>query len=101
MPTILEAAGIPAPVMVDGISQKPIEGVSLAYRFDKANADAPTPHKTQYFEMMGVQGFYNDGWMLSAVPVRPPWQLLGKAIQDPASDLQIRTLRRAPRLDAI
>jgi arylsulfatase len=85
VPTILEVAGISAPVMVDGIAQKPIEGVSLAYTFDKANADAPTPHKTQYFEMMGVQGLYNDGWMLSAVPIRPPWELLGKAIQDPAS----------------
>jgi arylsulfatase A-like enzyme len=85
VPTILEATGIPAPNQVDGIGQKPIEGVSMAYTFDKANADAPSPHKTQYFEMMGVQGLYNDGWMLSAVPVRPPWQLLGKAIEDPAS----------------
>ena len=68
VPTILEATGIPAPVMVDGIAQKPIEGVSMAYTFDKANADAPSRHRTQYFEMMGVQGLYNDGWMLSAVP---------------------------------
>ncbi|WP_439329668.1 sulfatase-like hydrolase/transferase [Candidatus Rhodoblastus alkanivorans] len=85
VPTILEATGIPAPVMVDGIAQKPIEGVSMAYTFDKANAAAPSTHKIQYFEMMGVQGLYNDGWMLSAVPVRPPWELLGKAIEDPAS----------------
>jgi arylsulfatase len=85
VPTLLEVTGIPAPVMVDGIAQKPIEGASLAYTFDKANADAPTRHPTQYFEMLGVQGLYNDGWMLSAVPVRPPWQLLGKAIDDPAS----------------
>jgi arylsulfatase len=85
VPTILEATGIPAPVMVDGIAQKPIEGVSMAYTFDKANANLPTRHKTQYFEMMGVQGLYNDGWMLSAVPVRPPWQLLGKAIANPSS----------------
>jgi hypothetical protein len=85
VPTILEAAGIPAPDSVDGIGQKPIEGVSMAYSFDKANADAPSPHKTQYFEMMGVQGLYNDGWMLSAVPVRAPWELLGKAVQDPAT----------------
>ena len=85
VPTILEVTGIPAPVMVDGIAQKPIDGVSLAYAFDKANADAPSPHKVQYFEMAGVQGLYNDGWMLSAVPVRPPWELLGKAILDPAS----------------
>jgi len=85
VPTILEATGIPAPVMVDGVAQKPIEGVSLAYTFDKANADAASPHKIQYFEMMGVQGLYDDGWMLSAVPKRPPWDLLGKAIMDPAS----------------
>ena len=85
VPTILEVTGIPAPAMVDGVGQKPIEGVSLAYTFDKANADAPSPHHIQYFEMMGVQGLYNDGWMLSGVPVRPPWQLLGDAILDPAS----------------
>ena len=83
VPTILEAAGIPAPNMVDGIAQKPIEGTSMVYSFD--HADAPSPHRTQYFEMMGVQGLYDDGWMLSAVPVRPPWELLGKAILDPAS----------------
>ena len=85
VPTLLEVTGIPAPNMVDGIAQKPIEGVSMAYTFDKANAEAPSPHKTQYFEMMGVQGLYNDGWMLSAVPKRPPWELLGKAVEDPAS----------------
>ena len=49
VPTLLEVTGIPAPVMVDGIAQKPIEGVSMAYTFDKANA-APTRHTTQYFE---------------------------------------------------
>ena len=85
VPTLLEATGIPAPVMVDGIAQKPIEGVSMAYTFDKANADAPSRHHTQYFEMFGVQGLYNDGWMLSAVPVRVPWEAFGKTILDPAS----------------
>ncbi len=85
VPTLLEATGIVAPDMVDGIAQKPIEGVSMAYSFDKANADAPSPHKIQYFEMLGVQGLYNDGWMLSGVPKRAPWQLLGKAILDPAT----------------
>ena len=85
VPTLLEVTSIPAPVSVDGIAQKPIEGVSLAYTFDHANADAPSPHKIQYFEMLGVQGLYNNGWMLSAVPTRPPWDLLGKAITDPAS----------------
>jgi arylsulfatase A-like enzyme len=85
VPTILEVTGLPAPVMIDGIAQKPIEGVSLAYTFDKANADAPSRHRIQYFEMMGVQGLYNDGWMLSAVPLRAPWELVGKAVLDPAS----------------
>ncbi|MFO1127111.1 MAG: arylsulfatase [Rhodospirillales bacterium] len=85
VPTLLEVTGIPAPVSVDGIAQKPIEGVSFAYTFDKANANAPSTHKTQYFEMMGVQGLYNDGWMLSAVPIRAPWELLGDSILDPAS----------------
>jgi len=84
-PTILEVTGIPAPVMVDGVGQRPIEGVSMAYTFDKANANAPSPHKTQYFEMFGVQGLYNDGWMLSAVPSRPPWVLASAAMPDPAN----------------
>jgi len=85
VPTLLEVSGIPAPVMVDGVAQKPIEGVSLAYTFDKANADAPSPHHLQYFEMLGVQGLYDDGWILSAVPSRAPWQLAGKAVEDPAT----------------
>ena len=63
VPTILEVTGIPAPQMVNGIKQKPIEGVSLAYTFDKANANAPSPHHTQYFEMMGDHAIYHDGWI--------------------------------------
>ena len=85
VPTLLEVTGIPAPVQVDGVAQKPIEGVSMAYTFDKANANAPSHHRTQYFEMLGVQGLYNDGWMLSAVPIRAPWQLATAAILDPAT----------------
>ena len=53
VPTILEAAGIQAPETVNGIAQKPIEGVSMAYTFDKANANAPSKRDTQYFEMFG------------------------------------------------
>ena len=94
VPTLLEATGIPAPVMVDGVAQKPIDGVSMAYTFDKANADAPTHHKTQYFEMMGVQGLYDDGWMLSAVPTRPPWELLGQGHPGSRRRLQVRAVRR-------
>src|SRR5213594_2118425 len=88
VPTLLEATGIPAPVMVDGIAQKPIEGVSMAYTFDRANASAPTTHRTQYFEMFGLRALYHDGWMLSTVPLRAPWELLGKTITDPANAYQ-------------
>ena len=58
VPTILEAAGIRAPDMVDGIKQKPIEGVSMAYTFNKANANAPSKRETQYFEMFANRGIY-------------------------------------------
>ena len=63
VPTILEATGIPQPEMVNGIKQSPIEGVSMAYTWDKANANAPTRHTTQYFEMLGNRAIYHDGWM--------------------------------------
>src|SRR5499427_2425728 len=73
VPTILEAAGIRQPEFVDGINQSPIEGVSMMYTFDKANANAPTTHTTQYFEMFGDRAIYHDGWMASTKVVRPPW----------------------------
>jgi len=89
VPTILEATRVRAPTTVDGIAQKPIEGVSMGYTFDKANADAPSTHHTQYFEMFGVQGLYNDGWMLSAVPKRPPWNFgFGAVNLDPAGSFK-------------
>lgn len=59
-PTILEAAGLPEPISVNGVSQKPIQGCSLAYTFD--NADAAERHITQYFEMFGNRGIYHQGW---------------------------------------
>ena len=82
VPTILEATGIRQPEMVDGIKQRPIEGVSMAYTFDKANADAPTRHKTQYFEMFGNRGIYHDGWYANTQPISPPWNLVGTPPQD-------------------
>ena len=75
VPTILEATGIPAPDMIDGIEQKPIEGTSMAYTWDKANADAPTRHTTQYFEMLGNRAIYHDGWVAATTPVTLPWEL--------------------------
>lgn len=75
VPTILEATGISAPQMVDGIKQKPIEGVSMAYTFDKANVNAPSKRKTQYFEMIANRGIYNDGWYANTTPPHGPWIL--------------------------
>jgi arylsulfatase A-like enzyme len=74
-PTILEAAGIPAPGTVNGIAQKPIEGVSMAYTFDKANANAPSTRRTQYFEMLANRGIYQDGWYACTTPPVAPWML--------------------------
>lgn len=75
VPTILEATGIPAPLMVNGIAQKPIEGVSMVYSWDKANVDAPSARKTQYFEMFANRGIYQDGWYANTIPPAPPWLL--------------------------
>ncbi len=87
VPTILEAAGVPAPVMVDGIAQKPIEGVSMAYTFDAANANAPSRHKTQYFEMFADRAIYHDGWIASTKVIRPPWKTVGATNPDPANNV--------------
>ncbi len=75
VPTILEATGIKAPQVVDGIKQDPIEGVSMAYTFDEANATAPSTRKTQYFEMVANRGIYHDGWYANTTPPVPPWEL--------------------------
>ncbi len=72
-PTLLEAGGMEAPVMVNGIAQKPIEGVSMAYTFDEANANAPSAHETQYFEIMGNRAIYHDGWLAGTTPAGAPW----------------------------
>lgn len=71
VPTLYEVIGITPPQTLNGITQKPIEGVSLAATFD--NANAPERHTTQYFEMGSARGLYHDGWMASAIAF-PPWQ---------------------------
>ena len=78
VPTILEAAGIRPPETVDGIAQKPIEGVSMTYTFDSANSKAPSKRTTQYFEMFGNRAIYRDGWIAVTPPPQPPW-LMGTA----------------------
>jgi arylsulfatase A-like enzyme len=78
-PTVYEVTKIPAPKMVNGIEQDPIEGTSLAYTFN--NAKAPEQHKIQYFEMFGNRGIYQDGWFARTIH-RPAWKL------KPATTLQ-------------
>jgi arylsulfatase len=82
-PTLLEVCGIRQPEVVDGIKQSPIEGVSFAYTFAKANAGAPSRHTTQYFEMMGDHAIYHEGWIAATKVVRPPWIVAGPVNQDP------------------
>jgi arylsulfatase len=86
VPTILEAADIRAPEVVDGIKQAPIEGTSFLYTLDANNAQAPSRHKTQYFEMMGQWALYDDGWLLSTKVNRAPWQAFGAANPDPLNN---------------
>jgi arylsulfatase A-like enzyme len=82
VPTILEATGIRSPELVDGIQQKPVEGVSMVYTFDKANANKATTHKTQYFEMISNRGIYHEGWYANTTPPHGPW-LLNVPIPEP------------------
>ena len=78
MPTILEAVGVPAPASINGVEQKPIEGVSMAYTFD--NAKAPSRRTTQYFEMFANRGIYHDGWVAATTPPIAPWVSIAKPI---------------------
>ena len=101
VPTILEACGIRPPEVVDGIKQSPIEGVSFAYTFDKANADAPSRHKTQYFEMMGDHAIYHEGWIASTKVIRPPWVVAGPVNPDPLNNVHLGAVRPDEGLDAV
>ncbi len=71
VPTILEATGIPEPQVVDGVPQIPIQGTSMVYSFEDANA--PERHTKQYFEIIGNRGLYQDGW-LARTTVKLPWE---------------------------
>jgi arylsulfatase len=74
-PTILEAAGLPQPLSVNGVQQKPIEGVSMLYSFN--DAKAAERHETQYFEMFGNRGIYHKGWT-AVTKHKTPWILVGE-----------------------
>ncbi len=75
VPTVLEAAGIPMPDTLNGINQRPMDGVSMAYTWNKANAKASSKRTTQYFEMLGNRAIYNDGWVAATTPATVPWEL--------------------------
>ena len=74
IPTIFDAIGIPQPTMVNGIAQRPWDGVSMVSTWHKANADAPSTRKTQYFEIFGNRAIYHDGWMANTIPAVTPWE---------------------------
>ena len=80
VPTILEAAGIPEPRVVNGVAQKPIEGISMAYSL--ADGSAPGRRVTQYFEMLGNRALYHDGWVAGCLHGRLPWLTSGGASFD-------------------
>lgn len=80
-PSILEAAGIPEPLSVEGVQQTPIEGVSMVYSFNEAGA--ADRHETQYFEMFGNRGIYHKGWT-AVTRHKTPWLLVGEDV--PAFD---------------
>src|SRR5687768_11372950 len=74
-PTVLEAAGLPAPTVVNGVQQTPLHGVSMAYSFDDPSADER--HETQYFEMLGNRAIYHKGWT-AVTKHLTPWIMVGQ-----------------------
>lgn len=90
-PTILDAAGVPAPTRIDGVEQQPMHGTSLIYTFD--DADAAERHTQQYFETLGNRAMYEDGWWLAWRLPRTPWKVdpetlkqFAPGVWDPESD---------------
>ncbi|MGO9479170.1 MAG: arylsulfatase [Limisphaerales bacterium] len=81
-PTLLDVTGIPLPDTINGIKQRPMDGVSLTYTWPKENADLPSKRTTQYFEMLGNRAVYHDGWVAATTPVNLPWELSTKTPPD-------------------
>ena len=74
VPTVLDMLGFDPPASIKGVTQAPIEGVSFAQTLE--DAEAPSKHKTQYFEMIGDHAIYDDGWILSSKVMRVPWDAI-------------------------
>jgi arylsulfatase len=85
-PTALEAAGIPQPKVVDGVKQRPMDGVSMMYSFDAPKAGER--RTTQYFEMFGNRGIYHEGWV-ACTRHSIPWDMAAKtpALKDDVWEL--------------
>jgi arylsulfatase len=75
-PTVLEAAGLPQPTLVNGVMQEPLHGVSMLYSFD--DAKAADRHETQYFEMLCNRGIYHKGWTAVTRHGSLPWVVVGE-----------------------
>ncbi|MES1213185.1 MAG: sulfatase-like hydrolase/transferase, partial [Singulisphaera sp.] len=73
LPTVLEVAGLPAPKVVDGVPQIPVQGVSFADSI--LDGSARSRHTTQYFSILGNRSIYKDGWLLSARLPKLPWDM--------------------------
>jgi len=86
VPTILELCGVPQPKRVNGVDQRPMDGVSMVYTFDSANAKSA--RNTQYFEMLGNRAIYHDGWVACTTPYRKPWQTMGGETKYPSRDFK-------------
>lgn len=72
MPTILEAARVQAPKVVDGVEQQPVDGVSMLYSFA---GEVPSRRETQHFEVIGNRGIYHQGWFANTRPRNMPWDI--------------------------
>jgi arylsulfatase len=80
VPTILEACKVTMPSSVNGVTQKPIEGVSMSYAF--AEADAKDRRTKQYFELLSNRAIYSDGWVACTTPVGAPWDSAGAKVDE-------------------
>ena len=72
-PTVLDAAGVPAPESVRCVKQQQVDGVDLTYSF--SDPRAASRHRLQYYEMLGNRAIYSDGWLASTLPEQQPWQM--------------------------
>jgi arylsulfatase A-like enzyme len=91
VPTLYEVIGITPPLELNGVPQKPIEGISFAYTFDDAKAKGR--RATQYFEMGSARGLYHDGWMASAIAFAP-WQPVRKGFDPDKQKWELYDIER-------